>query len=89
MTLLRAAGGTLAELIWDRCDTRAQRLVEQRLLAFQGGIHSSSPEPLWLVCRSTAQCEPWQRLARGHQWTLSRWRAVPQAAAASDAQSPA
>lgn len=90
MTLLRVAGGTLAELIWDRCDTRAQRLVEQRLLAFQGGIHSSSPEPLWLVCRSTAQCEPWQRLARGHQWTLlSREGAVPQAAAASDAQSPA
>ena len=57
MTLLRVAGGTLEELIWDRCDTRAQRLVEQRLLAFQGGIHSSSPEPLWLVCRSAAQCE--------------------------------
>lgn len=70
MTLLRLAGGTLVELSWERCDTREQRLVEQRLLAFRGGIHSSTPEPLWLVCRSSVQCELWQRLARGHHWTL-------------------
>lgn len=90
MTLCRVSGGTLVELSWERCDTREQRLVEQRLLAFQGGIHSSTPEPLWLVCRSAAQCELWQRLARGHQWTLlSREPEARPAAAASDAGVPA
>ena len=70
MTLLRVAGGTPVELSWERCDPRAQRLVEQRLLAFQGAILSSVPEPLWLLCPSPSQCELWQRLARGHQWNL-------------------
>lgn len=90
MTLVRVSGGTLVELNWERCDTREQRLVEQRLLAFQGGIHSSTPEPLWLVCRSAAQCELWQRLALGHQWTLlARESAAQPATAASDAGVPA
>jgi len=70
MTLVRVSRGAPVELSWERCDPQALRLVEQRLMAFQGAIQSSEPEPLWMLCRSEMEREQWQRPARGHRWTL-------------------
>jgi hypothetical protein len=81
MTLVRVAEGVPVELSWERCDPHAHRFVEQRLLAYQGAILSSEPAPLLMLCRSAMQREQWQRLARGHRWTLLLRGEAPQVAA--------
>ncbi|WP_341888614.1 hypothetical protein [Variovorax sp. YR752] len=70
MTLLRVQAGVPVALSWERCDPRVLRLAEQRLLAFQGAGGGSDAMPLWMLCRSPAQCAQWQDLAEGHRWTL-------------------
>jgi hypothetical protein len=70
MTLLRIESGVPVALSWERCDPRALRLGEQRLLAFQGTAASGVAPPLWMLCRSQAQREQWQGLAGAHRWTL-------------------
>lgn len=70
MTLLRVAGGVPVGLSWERCDPRVLRLAEQRLLAFQTAAGDSDATPLWMLCRSPAQCAQWQGLAESHRWTL-------------------
>lgn len=69
-TLVRVEGGAPVELHWERCDPRALRLVEQRLLAFQGGIVSSQPPSVWMLCRAAEQRDHWQHMAKAHGWTL-------------------
>lgn len=81
MTLVRIADGVPVELGWERCDLQAQRAVEQRLLAYQGAILSSEPAPLLMLCRTASQREQWQRLARGHRWTLLLRGEAPRVAA--------
>ena len=76
-TLVRIERGTPADLRWERCDPRALRLIEQRLLAFQGGIVSSQPPSVWMLCNSDAQHDHWQHMARAHGWTLLRRDAAP------------
>lgn len=81
MTLVRVDDGLPVELSWERCDLQAQRSIEQRLQAYQGAILSSEPAPLLMLCRTAAQREQWQRLARGHRWTLLLRGEAPQVAA--------
>ncbi len=69
-TLVRVERGAPVELSWERCDPRALRLVEQRLLAFQGGIVSSQPPSVWMLCRAAEQREHWRHMAQAHGWTL-------------------
>jgi hypothetical protein len=81
MTLVRVADAVPVELSWERCDLQAQRTIEQRLLAYQGTILSSEPAPLLMLCRTAKQRVQWQRLARGHHWTLLLRGEAPQVAA--------
>ncbi len=74
-TLVRVERGAPVELHWERCDPRALRLVEQRLLAFQGGIVSSHPPSVWMLCRAAEQRDHWQHMAKAHGWTLMMRRA--------------
>lgn len=76
-TLVRVERGTPVELRWERCDPRALRLIEQRLMAFQGGIVSSQPPGVWMLCGSDAQYAHWEHMARAHGWTLLRREAAP------------
>lgn len=77
-TLLRIERGTPVELRWERCDPRVLRLVEQRLVAFQGNIVSSQPPRVWMLCLSEAQRLHWEHMARAHGWTLlQRGMAAP------------
>lgn len=71
-TLMRIERGTPVELRWERCDPRALRLIEQRLMAFQGGIVSSQPPAVWMLCSSDAQYAHWEHMAQAHGWTLLR-----------------
>ena len=84
LTLLRIERGVPVELSWERCDPRALRLVEQRLVAFQGAIVSSQPPAVWMLCRSAEQREHWERMT-GHGWTLLMRDASPAAAAEAGA----
>ncbi|MBP5990885.1 hypothetical protein [Piscinibacter sp.] len=84
-TLLRIERGVPVELSWERCDPRALRLVEQRLVAFQGAIVSSQPPAVWMLCRSTEQREHWERMTQAHGWTLLMRDASPAPAAAAEA----
>jgi hypothetical protein len=71
VTLLRVLDGTPVELSWERCDPQSQHCIEQRLLAFSNAAQTDGkPEPLILLCRSAAQHDEWQRLAKAHRWTL-------------------
>lgn len=91
VALLREEGATLArierggpvELSWERCDPRALRLVEQRLMAFQGGIVSSRPPGVWMLCRSDEQRAHWECMAQAHGWTLLQHAQAPQPEAAA------
>ncbi len=74
-TLVRVERGVPVELSWERCDPRALRLVEQRLLAFQGGIVSSQPPSVWMLCRAAEQRDHWRHMAKAHGWTLLLRRA--------------
>lgn len=82
-TLLRIERGTPVELSWERCDPRALRLVEQRLLAFQGAIVSSQPPAVWMLCRSAEQRAHWDHMAQAHGWTLLPRDAAPPAEVAA------
>lgn len=82
-TLLRIERGVAVELSWERCDPRALRLVEQRLLAFQGAIVSSQPPSVWMLCRSAEQRAHWERMAAAHGWTLLVHAAAQPAPAAA------
>ena len=84
-TLLRIERGVPVELSWERCDPRALRLVEQRLVAFQGAIVSSQPPAVWMLCRSAEQREHWERMTQAHGWTLLMRDASPAAAAEAGA----
>ncbi|MGD9835390.1 MAG: hypothetical protein AB7U92_21775 [Piscinibacter sp.] len=82
-TLVRIERGIPVELNWERCDPRALRLVEQRLMAFQGSIVSSQPPSVWMLCRSAEERSQWERMAQAHGWTLlQRQPARPAAEAA-------
>jgi hypothetical protein len=71
VTLLRVHEGTPVELSWERCDPHSHHCIEQRLLAFsKAGETDTKPDPLILLCRSAAQHDEWQRLAKAHRWTL-------------------
>jgi hypothetical protein len=76
VTLVRVHRGAPVELVWERCDPHAQQCLEQRMLAFaQHPVDGLRPEPLVLLCRSMAQHDQWQRLAKAHRWTLLTPRA--------------
>ncbi len=87
-TLLRIERGVPVELSWERCDPRALRLVEQRLMAFQGAIVSSQPPSVWMLCRSAEQRAHWERMAQAHGWTLML-RDTPAPAATAPAEAAA
>jgi hypothetical protein len=70
VTLLRVHEGTPVELSWERCDPHSHHCIEQRLLAFSKAGEVEKPDPLILLCRSAAQHDEWQRLAKAHRWTL-------------------
>jgi hypothetical protein len=70
VTLLRVHEGTPVELSWERCDPHSHHCIEQRLLAFSNTGENEKREPLILLCRSAAQHDEWQRLAKAHRWTL-------------------
>jgi hypothetical protein len=71
VTLLRVHEGTPVALSWERCDPHSQHCIEQRLLAFASADEGTHPHaPLILLCRSAAQHDEWQRLAKAHRWTL-------------------
>lgn len=70
LTLLRIAAGAPAGLAWERCDPRTLRLAEQRVAAFRSATAGEAAAPVWLRCRSQAECTQWQPLARERGWTL-------------------
>ncbi|MFT3954434.1 MAG: hypothetical protein QM722_08610 [Piscinibacter sp.] len=70
LTLLRIASGVPVGLVWERCDPRTLRLAEQRVSAFQSAMAGDTATPVWLRCRTRAECAQWQSLAHEHGWTL-------------------
>ena len=68
--LLRVHDGAPVALSWERCNPHSQPCIEQRLFAFAQTDDGAKPDPLILLCRSAAQHDEWQRLAKAHRWTL-------------------
>jgi hypothetical protein len=78
--LVRVRQGAPVALSWERCDPHSQHCIEQRLLAFLHHGESDPAEPLTLLCRSAAQHDAWQRLAKAHRWTVLTPKEAPKEA---------